>query len=64
MKNRMREICTSGSVRGGDGNVPTYSAVDFFDAGSETSAKAAGRRDRLVPEKASLAGAWSSHAAE
>ena len=26
MKNRMREICTSGSVRGGDGNVPTYSA--------------------------------------
>jgi len=22
----MREICTSGSVRGGDGNVPTYSA--------------------------------------
>jgi hypothetical protein len=26
MKNRMREICTSGSVRGGGGNVPTYSA--------------------------------------
>ena len=25
----MREICTSGSVRGGDGNVPTYSAVDL-----------------------------------
>ena len=23
----MREICTSGSVRGGDGNVPTYSAL-------------------------------------
>src|SRR5690606_14842112 len=23
---RMREICSSGSVRGGDGNVPTYSA--------------------------------------
>ncbi len=22
----MREICTSGSVRGGGGNVPTYSA--------------------------------------
>ena len=22
----MREICTSGSVRGGDGNIPTYSA--------------------------------------
>jgi hypothetical protein len=26
MKNRMREICSSGSVRGGGGNVPTYSA--------------------------------------
>src|SRR5580704_6939358 len=28
VKNRMRESCTSGSVRGGDGNVPTYSAGD------------------------------------
>src|SRR4051812_40351734 len=26
VRNRMREICTSGSVRGGDGNIPTYSA--------------------------------------
>src|SRR5260370_31627387 len=26
VKNRRREICTSGSVRGGGGNVPTYSA--------------------------------------
>ena len=26
VKNRMREICSSGSVRGGGGNVPTYSA--------------------------------------
>jgi hypothetical protein len=26
VKNRKREICTSGSVRGRDGNVPTYSA--------------------------------------
>ena len=26
MKNRMRETCTSGSVRGGDGDIPTYSA--------------------------------------
>jgi hypothetical protein len=25
----MREICTSGSVRGGGGNVLTYSAVDL-----------------------------------
>src|SRR5271166_5736782 len=27
VKNRMREICTSGSVRDGDGNVPIYSAL-------------------------------------
>ena len=26
VKNRMREICTSGSVRDGGGNVPIYSA--------------------------------------
>ena len=26
VKNRMRESCSSGSVRGGGGNVPTYSA--------------------------------------
>jgi hypothetical protein len=26
VKNRMLEIGTSGSVRGGDGNIPTYSA--------------------------------------
>src|SRR6516162_3483954 len=28
VKNRMREICTSGSVRGEDGNILTYSAFD------------------------------------
>jgi hypothetical protein len=34
MRNRMREIRTSGSVRGGDGNIPTYSACrqDDFSA--------------------------------
>src|SRR5215203_4196191 len=26
LKNRMREICTFGSVRGGGGNIPAYSA--------------------------------------
>jgi hypothetical protein len=26
VKNRMQEICTSGSVRDRDGNVPIYSA--------------------------------------
>ena len=29
VKNRKREICTSGSVRGGDGNILTYSAQGF-----------------------------------
>jgi hypothetical protein len=28
VKNRMREICTSGSVRGEDGNILTYSALE------------------------------------
>jgi len=28
VKNRMREICTSGSVRGEDGNILTYSAPE------------------------------------
>ena len=33
MKNRMREIRTSGSVRGEDGNILTYSAPYFVDGG-------------------------------
>ena len=33
MKNRTREICTSGSVRGEDGNILTYSAVDAAEPG-------------------------------
>src|SRR6516225_11873934 len=33
VKNRMREICTSGSVRGGGGNVLTYSAFDLAQGG-------------------------------
>ena len=31
----MREICTSGSVRGGGGNVPTYSAFRSPKRGEE-----------------------------
>ena len=31
-KNRMREIRSSGSVRGGDGNTPAYSAGRLGDA--------------------------------
>ena len=30
----MREICTSGSVRDGDGNVPIYSALDLAQCGN------------------------------
>src|SRR5207244_5639223 len=40
VKNRMREICTSGSVRDGDGNVPIYSAFGLAqrrEEGSECS---------------------------
>src|SRR6188472_4387444 len=33
VKNRMREICTSGSARDGDGNVPIYSAFDLPQCG-------------------------------
>src|SRR5256885_16378301 len=36
VKNRMREICTSGSVRGGGGNVPTYSAFGTTNRGEIT----------------------------
>ena len=43
VKNRMREICTSGSVRGGDGNIPTYSAL----GGSN--------RNQVAPESRSVA---------
>ena len=31
----MLEICTSGSVRGGGDNVPTYSATQIFLLGAE-----------------------------
>src|SRR5215471_20069884 len=35
VKNRMLEICTSGTVRGGAGNDPTYSACDRRSPGKE-----------------------------
>ena len=38
----MREICTSGSVRGGDGDIPTYSAFDRAQ-GIETFGEGVGR---------------------
>ena len=33
MKNRKREICTSGTVRGEDGNILTYSATKSREVG-------------------------------
>jgi hypothetical protein len=41
----MREICTSGSVRDGDGNAPIYSAVDALELGEGTV------EDRLIGER-------------
>jgi len=35
VKNRMREICTSGSVRDGDGNAPIYSALGLVQRREE-----------------------------
>src|SRR3974377_1001381 len=56
VKNRMREICTSGSVRGGGGNVPTYSAL----GAAQRRHKAGERRGRVergeIGKEAELAG--------
>ena len=52
MKNRMREICTSGSVRGGDGNIPTYSALDAPQRGEEALERGlVGEPDLRVEER-------------
>lgn len=46
----MREIRSSGSVRGGDGNVPTYSANDAVRVAEEVADKLCGVvcEDRMV----------------
>jgi len=36
VKNRMRVIRSSGSVRGGDGNIPAYSAIGKLDVPPNT----------------------------
>ena len=58
VKNRMREICTSGSVRGGGGNVPTYSAFDSSRTRREMAQEgASGSADGAwSPKKLQLAG--------
>jgi hypothetical protein len=43
----MRETCTSGSVRDGDGNVPIYSAIYLAHLDDELSE---GRRRREIGE--------------
>src|SRR5262249_19939515 len=56
VKNRMLEIGTSGSVRGGDGNIPTYSAPPSLSwqharwlPGRRTKAASEGNRGRWAP---------------
>jgi hypothetical protein len=57
VKNRMREICTSGSVRDGDGNVPIYSApngAQWPQPGSEGGWRGQARQIAKEPELARL----------
>jgi len=56
MKNRMREICTSGSVRGGGGNAPTYSAALLADRCQVTQERPALGKMRDAAEEGELAG--------
>jgi hypothetical protein len=59
MKNRMREIRSTGSVRGGGGNVPTYSAAGVV-ADRELSRTVAD--DHGVIDEASVAQRAPQHA--
>src|SRR5947208_11381817 len=56
MKNRMREICTSGSVRDGDGNVPIYSAANGAQRPQVGSEHGRPGQARQIAEEAELAG--------
>src|SRR5260221_3081579 len=51
VKNRMREICTSGSVRGGGGNVPTYSALLLAELRQVTEEGASAAQAGAVTEE-------------
>jgi hypothetical protein len=52
----MRETCTSGSVRDGDGNVPIYSALDAPQPGQAgAEGDRVGQASKIV-EEAELAG--------
>src|SRR5208337_2741975 len=56
VKNRMRETCTSGSVRGGDGNIPTYSALDAPQWGDEALERVLVGEPGMRVEERQLAG--------
>ena len=51
MKNRMRETCTSGSVRGGDGDIPTYSALLVAERRQATDERAPITQSNMVAEE-------------
>src|SRR5712671_492977 len=55
VKNRMREICTSGSVRDGDGNAPIYSALDSGSEGDQRTGFEEGPR---MPFEECCASPW------
>src|SRR5215831_16449126 len=56
VKNRMLEIGTSGSVRGGDGNIPTYSAPHHCARNTDDGRRAGVRK----PPGKETAGEWGS----
>src|SRR6478609_3147172 len=56
VKNRMREICTSGSVRDGDGNAPIYSALGLAQRRKESSEGSRVGEHGVVAEKRETSG--------
>jgi hypothetical protein len=52
----MRETCTSGSVRGGDGDIPTYSALDAPQWGDEALERLLVGKPGMRVEELQLAG--------
>ena len=52
----MQETCTSGSVRGGDGDIPTYSALDAPQRGDEALERGLVGEPGMRVEERQLAG--------
>src|SRR6202030_837854 len=61
VKNRMLEIGASGSVRGGDGNIPTYSALDAPQRGNEALERSLVGESGVGVEELQLAGVVRIH---